>query len=190
MATKPNKNIRVSQKTIDEVKKMGMARALKEIKNRANQGQGTGAAGKTMREEGMKLATNSEFAEAVRRLYGDRRSAAARTVVAKTTMRGPSAAKAASKSAKTTTGGRYVGSTFVPAKSGMPGAGPAVKVTKSAAVKKAAAPKTKPTLGGFSTAARALGNVGGRVERTPARQKELEALQAKLKAKRDAKKNK
>lgn len=180
MATKPNKNIRVSQKTIDEVKKMGMARALKEIKNRANQGQGTGAAGKTMREEGMKLATNSEFAEAVRRLYGDRRSAAARTTVSPTTMRGPSAAKAASKP----TGGRYVGSMFVPATS------PVVKTTKKAAVKKAAAPKTKPTLGGFSTAAKALGNVGGRVERTPARQKELEALQAKLKAKRDAKKNK
>jgi hypothetical protein len=99
MATKPNKNIKVSQKTIDEVKKMGMAKALKEINNRANQGQGTGAAGKTMREEGMKLAKSSEFAEAVRRLYGDRRSAAARTVVAKTTMRGPSAAKAAPKAA-------------------------------------------------------------------------------------------
>ena len=99
MATKPNKNIKVSQKTIDEVKKMGMAKALKEINNRANQGQGTGAAGKTMREEGMKLAKSSEFAEAVRRLYGDRRSAAARTVVAKTTMRGPSAAKTAPKAA-------------------------------------------------------------------------------------------
>jgi hypothetical protein len=99
MATKPNKSIKVSQKTIDEVKKMGMSKALKEINNRANQGQGMGAAGKTMREEGMKLAKNSEFAEAVRRLYGDRRSAAARTVVAKTTTRGPSAAKAASKSA-------------------------------------------------------------------------------------------
>lgn len=99
MATKPNKNIKVSQKTIDQVKKMGMTKALKEINSLANQGQGAGAAGKTMREEGMKLAKNSEFAEAVRRLYGDRRSAAARTVVAKTTMRGPSAAKAAAKSA-------------------------------------------------------------------------------------------
>jgi hypothetical protein len=175
MATKPNKNIKVSQKTIDEVKKMGMAKALKEINNRANQGQGTGAAGKTMREEGMKLAKSSEFAEAVRRLYGDRRSAAARTVVAKTTMRGPSAAKAASKP----TGGKYVGSMFVPATS------PVVKTAKKATVKKAAAPKTKPTLGGFSMAAKALGNVGGRVERTPARQKELAALQARLKAKKN-----
>ena len=99
MATKPNKNIKVSQKTIDDIKKMGMTKALKEIKNLSNQGQGTGAAGKTMRQEGMKLATSSEFAEGVRRLYGDRRSTAARTVVSPTTMRGPSAAKAAAKSA-------------------------------------------------------------------------------------------
>jgi hypothetical protein len=97
MATKPNKNIKVSQKTIDDIKKMGMTKALKEIKNLSNQGQGTGAAGKTMRQEGMKLATSSEFAEGVRRLYGDRRSAAARTVVSPTTMRGPSAAKSAAK---------------------------------------------------------------------------------------------
>jgi hypothetical protein len=180
MATKPNKSIKVSQKTIDEVKKMGMAKALKEIKSRANQGQGMGPAGKTMRQEGMKLATNSEFAEAVRRLYGDRRSAAARTTVSPTTSRGPSAAKAASKS----TGGKYVGSMFVPATS------PVVKTAKKTAVKKAAAPKTKPTLGGFSMAAKALGSVGGKVERTPARQAEIKALQARLKAKRDAKKNK
>jgi hypothetical protein len=177
MATKPNKNIKVSQKTIDEVKKMGMAKALKEINNRANQGQGTGAAGKTMREEGMKLAKSSEFAEAVRRLYGDRRSAAARTVVAKTTMRGPSAAKAAPKAAS-----KSPSTSYSPA--------PRKASTKyspkpMAEVKKAAAPKTKPTLGGFSMAAKALGNVGGRVERTPARQKELAALQARLKAKKN-----
>lgn len=98
MATTPNKNIKVSQKTINDIKKMGMAKALKEIKNLANQGQGAGAAGKTMRQEGMKLATSSEFAEGVRRLYGDRRSAAARTVVSPTTMRGPSAAKKAAAS--------------------------------------------------------------------------------------------
>lgn len=187
MATKPNKNIKVSQKTIDEVKKMGMAKALKEIKNRANQGQGTGAAGKTMREEGMKLATKSEFAEAVRRLYGDRRSAAARTQVSPTTSRGPAAAKAASKAAKSSTGGKYVGSTFVPA---MPKSGPAARVAKSAAVKKAAASKTKPALGGFSIAAGALSKLGSNVPRTPAKQKELEALQAKLRAQRQAKKNK
>jgi hypothetical protein len=180
MATKPNKSIKVSQKTIDEVKKMGMAKALKEIRSRANQGQGMGPAGKTMREEGMKLATNSEFAEAVRRLYGDRRSAAARTQVSPTTMRGPSAAKAASKP----TGGKYVGSIFVKAKPGMPKEGPAVRVAKKAA------PAKKPALGGFSIAAKALGSVGGRVERTPARQKEIEALQARLRAKRQAKKNK
>jgi hypothetical protein len=97
MATKPNKNIKVSQKTIDDIKKMGMTKALKEIKNLANQGQGTGAAGRTMRQEGMKLATSSEFAEGVRRLYGDRRSAAARTQVSPTTSRGPAAAKMAKK---------------------------------------------------------------------------------------------
>jgi DNA-binding protein HU-beta len=97
MATKPNKNIKVSQKTIDDIKKMGMTKALKEIKNLANQGQGTGAAGRTMRQEGMKLATSSEFAEGVRRLYGDRRSAAARTQVSTTTSRGPAAAKMAKK---------------------------------------------------------------------------------------------
>jgi hypothetical protein len=34
-------------------------------------------------------------------------------------------------------------------------------------------------------AAKALGNVGGKVERTPARQKELAALQARLKAKKN-----
>jgi hypothetical protein len=97
MATKPNKNIKVSQKTIDDIKKMGMTKALKEINNLANQGQGTGAAGRAMRQEGMKLATSSEFAEGVRRLYGDRRSAAARTQVSPTTSRGPAAAKMAKK---------------------------------------------------------------------------------------------
>jgi hypothetical protein len=109
MATKPNKNIKVSQKTIDDIKKMGMTKALKEINNLANQGQGTGAAGRTMRQEGMKLATSSEFAEGVRRLYGDRRSTAARTVVSPTTMRGPSAAKkaAASKPAASKASTKY-----------------------------------------------------------------------------------
>jgi hypothetical protein len=179
MATKPNKSIKVSQKTIDEVKKMGMAKALKEIKSRANQGQGMGPAGKTMRQEGMKLATNSEFAEAVRRLYGDRRSAAARTQVSPTTSRGPAAAKMASKAVKkasTSYSPRPMSETK--------------KASTSYSPVKKAAPAKKPALGGFSMAAKALGNVGSRVERTPAKQKELAALQAKLKAKRDAKKNK
>lgn len=55
--SKWNKNIKVSQKTIDEIKKMGMTKALKTAK-------GAGAAGRNVND-----ASAREWAEGLRRLY-------------------------------------------------------------------------------------------------------------------------
>jgi hypothetical protein len=127
----------------------------------------------------LKGAANAspEMREGLKRLYGAKRVAAA----------------APSKPASTNYSPAPMGASKGPSTSYSPAprkASTSYSPKPMAEVKKAAASKTKPTLGGFSIAAKALGNVGGRVERTPARQKELAALQAKLKAKRDAKKNK
>jgi len=64
--------IKVSQATINDIKKMGMAEALKMVKMYASQGKGTGPAGATVRAEGSKFL-KGELAEGVRRMYGDRR---------------------------------------------------------------------------------------------------------------------
>ena len=171
MATKANKDIKVSQATIDKIKKQGMSASLKAASSN----------------------NSPEYREALRRMYGDAR-------VAKATA-----------STKPSSSGRYVGSMFVPDKpaakaptggqpSGYRNPSQAKKASTSYSPRpmsevnkstpKAAASKTKPKYGGFSMLAGALGSIGGEVPRTPARQAEIAALQAKLRAKRIAKKNK
>jgi len=179
MATKANKDIKVSQATIDKIKKQGMSASLKAASSN----------------------NSPEYREALRRMYGDARVAKATASTKPSSSgryvgsmfvpdkpaskastggqpsgyRNPSQAKA-----KSDGGGKYVGSTFIPNK----------PTAAKAPVKKAAASKTRPALGGFSIAANALGSIGREIPRTPARQAEIAALQAKLRAKRIAKKNK
>lgn len=178
MATKPNKNIKVSQATIDKIKKQGMSASLKAASSN----------------------NSPEYREALRRMYGDSRVAKATASTKPSSSgryvgsmfvpdkpatkapaggqpsgyRNPSQAKA-----KSDGGGKYVGSTFVPNK-------PTAAKPTPAKPK----PKTKPKYGGFSILAGALASLGSEVPRTPARQAEIAALQAKLRAKRQAKKNK
>lgn len=64
--------IKVSQATIDEIKKMGMKNALATVKMYASQGKGLGKEGAAMREAGQSYLKGPQ-AEGVRRLYGDRR---------------------------------------------------------------------------------------------------------------------
>lgn len=180
MATKPNRNIKVSQATIDKIKKQGMTASLKSASSN----------------------NSPEYREALRRMYGDARVAKA-TASTKPSSSGRYVGSmfVPDKPAKTTSGGgKYVGSMFVPdkPKAKSDGGGKYVGSTfvpnkptaAKAPVKKAAASKTKPKYGGFSILAGALGSIGGEVPRTPARQAEIAALQAKLRAKRIAKKNK
>jgi hypothetical protein len=68
--------VKVSQATINDIKKMGMAEALKMVKMYASQGKAAGKAGADMRAEGSKFL-KGELAEGVRRMYGDRRFAEA-----------------------------------------------------------------------------------------------------------------
>lgn len=68
--------LKVSQATINEIKKMGMKNALATVKMYAGQGQGLGKAGADMRAAGQAYL-KGEQAEGVRRLYGDRRFGAA-----------------------------------------------------------------------------------------------------------------
>jgi hypothetical protein len=177
MATKPNKNIKVSQATIDKIKQQGMSASLKAASSN----------------------NSPEYREALRRMYGDARVAKA-TASTKPSSSGRYVGsmfvpdKPASKApaggqpsgyrnpsqAKSDGGGKYVGSMFVPNK---PTAG-------KAPVKKAAASKTKPKYGGFSMLGGALAGLTNKIERTPAREREIAALQARLKAKREAKKKK
>lgn len=179
MATKPNKNIKVSQATIDKIKKQGMSASLKAASSN----------------------NSPEYREALRRMYGDARVAKA-TASTKPSSSGRyiGSTFVPDKPAKTTSGGgKYVGSMFVPdkPKAKSDGGGKYVGSTfipnKPTAAKPTPAkpkPKTKPKYGGFSILAGALGSLGGEVPRTPARQAEIAALQAKLRAKRQAKKNK
>lgn len=71
-----NKNIKVSQTTINQIKKMGMKQAIALAKMYADQGTGTGKDGKDVRTEGRKFL-NSEQAEGIKRLYGNKRYTAA-----------------------------------------------------------------------------------------------------------------
>ena len=179
MATKPNKNIKVSQATIDKIKQQGMSASLKAASSN----------------------NSPEYREALRRMYGDSRVAKATASTKPSSSgryvgsmfvpdkpaskapaggqpsgyRNPSQAKA-----KSDGGGKYVGSMFVPNK----------PTAAKAPVKKAAASKTKPKYGGFSMLGGALAGLTNKIERTPAREREIAALQARLKAKREAKKKK
>lgn len=179
MATKANRNIKVSQATIDKIKKQGMSASLKAASSN----------------------NSPEYREALRRMYGDARVAKATASTKPSSSgryvgsmfvpdkpatkapaggqpsgyRNPSQAKA-----KSDGGGKYVGSMFVPNK----------PTAAKAPVKKAAASKTKPKYGGFSMLGGALAGLTNKIERTPAREKEIAALQARLKAKREAKKKK
>lgn len=73
--------IKVSQETINLIKKMGMKKALKEITMYGTQGKGLGPKGATMRSEGQNLL-RGEFAEGVKRMYGARRFEEAKDPVA------------------------------------------------------------------------------------------------------------
>jgi hypothetical protein len=160
MATKPNKNIKVSQATIDKIKKQGMSASLKSASSN----------------------NSPEYREALRRMYGDARLAKATASEKKPSTKYSPRPMGESGKASTSYSPRPMSETKKASTKYSP--------RPMAAVKKESASKQKPALGGFSMAAKALGNVGSRVERTPAKQKELEALQAKLRAKRQAKKNK
>lgn len=67
---------KVSQKTINEIKKMGMNDALKLVKMFADQSKAKGKGAATVAGEGKKFLA-SETAEGIRRMYGDKRFAAA-----------------------------------------------------------------------------------------------------------------
>jgi hypothetical protein len=67
---------KVSQKTINEIKKMGMKDALKLVKMFADQSTAKGKGAATMAGEGKKFLAG-ETAEGIRRMYGDRRFAEA-----------------------------------------------------------------------------------------------------------------
>jgi hypothetical protein len=96
MATKPNRNIKVSQATIDKIKKQGMTASLKSASSN----------------------NSPEYREALRRMYGDARVAKA-TASTKPSSSGRYVGSifVPDKPAKTTSGGgKYVGSMFVPDK--------------------------------------------------------------------------
>jgi len=80
--------IKVSQATIDQIKKMGMKEALSMVKMYAGQGKGTGKAGADMRAEGQAFLKGAT-AEGVRRLYGDRRYGIATGATKKTPKTSP-----------------------------------------------------------------------------------------------------
>ena len=96
MATKFNRNIKVSQATIDKIKKQGMSASLKAASSN----------------------NSPEYREALRRMYGDARVAKA-TASTKPSSSGRYVGSmfVPDKPAKTTSGGgKYVGSMFVPDK--------------------------------------------------------------------------
>lgn len=64
--------VKVSPETIALIKKMGMSKALKEIKALGQQSRLSGPKQKDMAAEGRKLL-QSEFATGVKRMYGERR---------------------------------------------------------------------------------------------------------------------
>ena len=95
---------KVSQKTINEIKKMGMNDALKLVKMFADQSKRKGAGAATVAGEGKKFLTG-ETAEGIRRMYGDKRFAAAtgatkKAVTPKKPVSGPDAARAANSKKK------------------------------------------------------------------------------------------
>ena len=91
--------IKVSQATINDIKKMGMTEALKLVKMYSGQGKGLGKDGATMRTEGQKFL-KGELAEGVRRMYGDRRFGNATGATKKAVAKSPDAARAKATKAK------------------------------------------------------------------------------------------
>ena len=111
-----NKNVKVSQSTIDDIKKLGMTKALKLAKQNAGATQG---------------GLVKEYQEATRRLYGDKRFAAA--TKAATPMKKGSYQAGSAKSSKAT----YTTGSGVKYKaSGTPAAKPAAKPTTTKATTK------------------------------------------------------
>ena len=172
MATKPNRNIKVSQATIDKIKKQGMTASLKSASSN----------------------NSPEYREALRRMYGDARVAKA-TASTKPSSSGRYVGSmfVPDKPAKKTSGGgKYVGSMFVPdkPKAKSDGGGKYVgsmfvsnKPATKAPVKKAAASKPKEyKYGGFSMAGELLSRA---YAKTPKAQRD-----ARNKAKLRAEKNK
>ena len=126
MATKPNRNIKVSQATIDKIKKQGMTASLKSASSN----------------------NSPEYREALRRMYGDARVAKA-TAVNKPSSSGRYVGSifVPDKPAKTTSGGgKYVGSIFVPDKPASTSYSPRpyAEVNKTAKPKPMPNPKPKP----------------------------------------------
>jgi hypothetical protein len=123
MATKFNRNIKVSQATIDKIKKQGMTASLKSASSN----------------------NSPEYREALRRMYGDARVAKA-TASTKPSSSGRYVGSmfVPDKPAKTTSGGgKYVGSMFVPDKA------PAKKASTSySPAPMSAAAKAKATAAG------------------------------------------
>jgi hypothetical protein len=123
MATKANRSIKVSQATIDKIKKQGMTASLKSASSN----------------------NSPEYREALRRMYGDARVAKA-TASTKPSSSGRYVGSmfVPDKPAKTTSGGgKYVGSMFVPDKA------PAKKASTSySPAPMSAAAKAKATAAG------------------------------------------
>ena len=120
MATKANRNIKVSQATIDKIKQQGMSASLKAASSN----------------------NSPEYREALRRMYGDARVAKA-TASTKPSSSGRYVGSifVPDKPAKTTSGGgKYVGSMFVPDKPASTSYSP----RPYAEVNKTAKPKPKP----------------------------------------------
>ena len=118
---------KVSQATIDKIKAMGMTKALK------------GAAG-----------ASPEMREALKRLYGAKRVAAA-SDSSRPSAKSADAARAAAMKPKTTSGGKYVGSRFVPNTPAPKKPSASGSVYKSADAARAAATKTSTTRMGANT---------------------------------------
>lgn len=95
--SKWNTNIKVSQKTIDEIKKMGMAKALKTV-------SGATAAGKNVGD-----ASAKEWAEGVKRLYTAER--VNKAIASSKTMTGPKSANTPAYGLKKPAGQYSKGST-------------------------------------------------------------------------------
>ena len=113
-----NRKIKVSQSTIDDIKKLGMTKALKLAKMNSKATQG---------------GLVAEYQEATRRLYGDRRFAAATKGATSTPMKKGSYQAGSAKSGKAT----YTTGSGVKYKaSGTPAAKPAAKPAVKATAKK------------------------------------------------------
>lgn len=170
MATKFNRNIKVSQATIDKIKKQGMTASLKSASEN----------------------NSPEYREALRRMYGDARVAKA-TAVNKPSASGRYVGSifVPDKPAKTTSGGgKYVGSMFIPNKPAK-AASTSYSPRPYAEVNKAAAkPKPKPKANGSERLAQPLYDALARAyAKTPKAQRDARN-KAKALAAAAAKKNK